>query len=73
MSLNDVNTLADARALCPHLLDREWTAIFSLAEAVGEEQALLLLKNNGPSEHQRLAFNVILRENVTLKDNIANR
>ena len=66
-----MNTLADARAFCPHLLDREWRAILSLAEAVGEEQALLLLKNNGPSEHQRLAFNVIVRENVTLKENIS--
>ena len=62
MSLSDVNTLADARAFCQHLLDREWGAILSLAECVGDEQTLLLLKNNGPSEHQRIAFNVLVRE-----------
>lgn len=73
MNIGDVNTLADARALCPHLCDREWNAILSLGQTLGEEQALLLLRSNGPAEHQRMAFNVLLRENASLRDNIAQR
>jgi len=68
MNTTDIQTLADARASCPHLTDHEWNAILGLSQVIGERQVLLLLSNNGPSEHQRIAFNFLMKENASLKD-----
>ena len=51
MNIADFNTLADARASCPHLSDREWNAIQGLGHVIGERQVLVLLGNNAPAEH----------------------
>jgi hypothetical protein len=68
MNTTGIQTLADARASCPHLTDSEWSAILGLSEVIGEGQVLLLLANNGPAEHQRIAFNFLMKENASLKD-----
>jgi hypothetical protein len=68
MNIADFNTLDDARASCPHLSDREWNAIQGLGHVIGERQVLVVLGNNGPAEHQRIAFNFIAKENASLRD-----
>jgi hypothetical protein len=64
MNINESRTLADARASCPHLSDHEWNVIRGLSQVIGERQALVLLTNNAPAEHQRIAFNFIAKEAV---------
>lgn len=68
MSSVDVNTLADARQVCPHLNDLEWNAILGLSDMIGEQQVLCLLSNNNPTEHQRMAFNFIVKDNERMKE-----
>lgn len=68
MSSVEVKTLADARQVCLHLSDLEWKAILGLSDLLGEKQVLLLLSNNSPAEHQRIAFNFIAKDNERLRE-----
>jgi hypothetical protein len=73
MNIADLNTLADARASCPHLSDREWSVIQGLGHVIGKRQVLVLLGNNAPAEHQRIAFNFLAKENASLRDAVTQR
>lgn len=68
MSSVDVTTLAEARHTCMHLSDLEWKAILGLSELIGEQQVLTLLRANNPAEHQRIAFNFIVKDNERLRE-----
>ena len=68
MSSVEIKTLSDARQACPHLSDLEWNAILGLSDMIGEQQVLCLLSNNNPAEHQRMAFNFIVRDNERMKE-----
>jgi hypothetical protein len=68
MSSVDVKTLAEARQVCMHLTDLEWKAILGLSDMIGEKQVLLLLSSNTHVEHQRMAFNFIVKDNERLRE-----
>ena len=60
------NVLANARSEYSHLTDSEWNAILGLGQYIGEHQVLTLLRSNQPAEHQRIAFNFVVRQNTKL-------
>ena len=63
-----IHTLAEARGICKHLSDVEWSAILGLANMLGEPHVLCLLSNTQPNEHHHLASNFLSQENERLRE-----